>query len=264
MSVTVDDSGNRSVQAEVEVPGTPDEVWKAIATGPGITSWFVPSEVEEREGGVTTSNFGPGMESRAKITHWDPPHRFVAESLDDMGPDYPPTATEWIVEARDGGTCTVRVVHRWFASTDDWDEQFVGHTYGWLSFFRVLHAYLAHFSGQAATPIQFIAIAPEPKEDAWASFTGPLGLAGATVGQRVTTENPPLDGKVEWAGQPAWPEELLIHLDQPAPGIAHFVPHPMGGQVYLALRFYLFGADQSAVDLATQQWQSWVNEHFPA
>ena len=26
------------IELEVEVPGTPEEVWRAIATGPGITS----------------------------------------------------------------------------------------------------------------------------------------------------------------------------------------------------------------------------------
>lgn len=30
-------AGNRSVKAEVDVPGTPEEVWNAIATGPGIS-----------------------------------------------------------------------------------------------------------------------------------------------------------------------------------------------------------------------------------
>jgi uncharacterized protein YndB with AHSA1/START domain len=266
MPVKFDESGRRYVEAEVEVPGTPEDVWQAIATGPGITSWFVPTEVEEREGGTTTSNFGPGMVSSAKITRWDPPHRFAADSLDDMGPDFPPTATEWIVEAQSGGTCVVRVVHRWFASTDDWDEQFEGHTYGWLSFFRVLRLYLSHFRGQHGTPIQLMGIAPEPKEEAWDALTRPLGLAGATVGQRVRTGNgePPLRGVVEWAGQPAWPEELLIRLDEPAPGIAHLVPHPMGGQVYLTLRFYLFGTGQEAVNRTSQQWQTWLNEHFPA
>ena len=43
MSVKKDASGRRSVQVEVEVPGTPEEVWQAIATGPGVSSWFVPS-----------------------------------------------------------------------------------------------------------------------------------------------------------------------------------------------------------------------------
>jgi hypothetical protein len=42
----------------------------------------------------------------------------------------PEIATEWIVEARGGDTCTVRVVHSWFASTDDWDSQFEQHEAG--------------------------------------------------------------------------------------------------------------------------------------
>ena len=50
MSVKVERSGRRSIQVEVEVPGTPEEVWQAIATGPGISSWFAPTEFEERDG----------------------------------------------------------------------------------------------------------------------------------------------------------------------------------------------------------------------
>jgi uncharacterized protein YndB with AHSA1/START domain len=42
MSIEREASGRRSIQVEVEVPGSPDEVWEAIATGPGISSWFVP------------------------------------------------------------------------------------------------------------------------------------------------------------------------------------------------------------------------------
>ena len=41
MSVKKEANGRRSVQIEIEVPGTPEEVWQAIATGPGISSWFV-------------------------------------------------------------------------------------------------------------------------------------------------------------------------------------------------------------------------------
>ncbi len=43
MSVKQEAGGRRSVQVDVEVPGTPEEVWQAIATGPGISSWFVPT-----------------------------------------------------------------------------------------------------------------------------------------------------------------------------------------------------------------------------
>ena len=70
MSVKKEPSGRRSVQVEVEVPGTPEEVWQAIATGPGISSWFVPAEFEERDGKPVAEklNFGPGMESSSAVT----------------------------------------------------------------------------------------------------------------------------------------------------------------------------------------------------
>src|SRR5262245_57925208 len=127
MPVKKDASGRRYVEAEVEVPGTPEEVWKAIATGPGISSWFVPTRLEECDGGAIACSFGPGMDSASTITEWDPPRKYVADSRDDMGPNDPTVATEWIVEARSGGTCVVRVVHRWFTDRDDWDNQFEGH-----------------------------------------------------------------------------------------------------------------------------------------
>ena len=41
------ESGRRWVQVEVEVHGTPEEVWQALATGPGISSWFVATEVRD-------------------------------------------------------------------------------------------------------------------------------------------------------------------------------------------------------------------------
>ena len=55
-------SDDRSIELEVEVPGSPEEVWKAVATGPGISSWYVPHTVDEREGGSATPRFGPGPE----------------------------------------------------------------------------------------------------------------------------------------------------------------------------------------------------------
>src|SRR5262245_46517908 len=172
MPVKKDKEGHRSVEAQVEVPGSPEEVWRAIATGNGISSWFVPSTVEEREGGAAFSNFGPGMEAVAKITAWNPPQRFVTES--DEGPGK--VATEWTVEARNGGTCVVRVVHRWFASTDDWDAQFEGHTYGWAAFFRILRQYLTYFPGQNCSAFQLAAFSERSTPDIWQTVVGGLAI----------------------------------------------------------------------------------------
>src|SRR5262249_16901269 len=198
MTVHKDESGRRWVQAEVEVPGTPEEVWQAIATGPGISSWFVPTEVQERDGGAIAASFGPGMDSASTITAWDPPRRFSAESAD-LGPNAPALATEWIVEARSGGTCVVRVVHSWFASTDDWDNQIEGFEYGWPAFFSILRLYLSHFRGLPCSAFQLMGAAPAPTPEAWAALTGALGLAGAAVGQRGNT--PP--GPPPPAGRPS-------------------------------------------------------------
>src|SRR5919206_3180109 len=94
MSVKKEASGRRSVQVEVEVPGTPEEVWQAIATGPGISSWFVPTEFEERDGKPVTLKFkfGPGIEPRADITAWGPPRMFAGQGEVYGGP--PPAAPE--------------------------------------------------------------------------------------------------------------------------------------------------------------------------
>ena len=131
MSVKKEASGRRSVQVEVEVPGTPEEVRQAIATGPGISSWFVPAEFEERDGKpvAVTLNFGPGMVTSSAVTAWDPPRMFAAQGEGWGGS--PPMATEWSVEARAGGVCLVRVVNSLFASTDDWDNQLESTEFGW-------------------------------------------------------------------------------------------------------------------------------------
>ena len=69
----------RLVRTEIEVPGTPEEVWEAIATGPGIACWFVPAEVDEREGGEIVTHHGPYGDSRGVVTAWEPPRRFAYE-----------------------------------------------------------------------------------------------------------------------------------------------------------------------------------------
>jgi uncharacterized protein YndB with AHSA1/START domain len=259
MPVRKDPSGRRSVEAEVEVPGSPEEVWAAIATGPGMSSWFVPSTSEERVGGIATNNFGPGMESKATIKQWNPPHSFVAEM--DEGPGV--VATEWIVEARAGGTCVVRVVHRWFANSDDWDNQFEGHTYGWLAFFRILRLYLTHFPGQRSSAFQLAAFSKAPMPEIWRSLMNSLAIHEDRQQVLQTPGAPILSGVVERRADDAHPE-LLLRLDKPAPGIAHLFAMPMGEQVMVSIRFYLYG-DQGAASVAGAEgeWTDWLAVAFP-
>jgi len=54
MPVTPTSARSERRDLSIEVPGTPEEVWEAIATGPGISSWFVGCDVEQRDGGGVT------------------------------------------------------------------------------------------------------------------------------------------------------------------------------------------------------------------
>ena len=266
MSVKKEASGRRFVQVEVEVPGTPEEVWQAIATGPGISSWFVPTEFEERDGKpvAVKLNFGPGMESSSAVTAWDPPRRFAAEAPGWM-PGSPLIADEWSVEARGGGICVVRVVHSLFASTDDWDNQLEGTESGWPGYFRILRIYLTHFRGQRSAMMQWMAPAAGTEAEAWATLTAALGLKGVSVGQRLNASAsvPGLSGVVEHVSQS--PYNALLRLDKPGPGAAALGAVNFGGQSMVTLSFYFYG-DQAAAAVAreTPLWQAWIEGRFPA
>ena len=261
MSVKVGENGRRSVQVEVEVPGSPEEVWQAIATGPGISSWFVPTEVEERQGGEIRTNFGAGMESESTISKWDPPRSFTKNG-DGMSPDSPPVATEWIVEAKDGGTCVVRVVHSWFASSDEWDSQWEMVEQGWNDFFNILRLKLEHFPGQSCAAFDASGMSNSSESEVWAALTTPLGLTEAKKGQEIRSEvgSPALRGNVEDSG----PKQVMLLTSEPGAGVCHLSAMPMGGPVYFSVRFYLFGDSAAeAAASAEPEWRRWFGERFP-
>lgn len=264
MSVKKEANGRRSVQVEVEVPGTPEEVWQAIATGPGVSSWFVPTSIDGRAGGKIVSNFGAGGDAEATITGWEAPHRMTAESRN--LPNAPLMATEWTVEARDGGNCVVRVVHSLFAETDDWDDQLSGTEHGWPVFFRILKLYLTRFRSQPCSSFIAGCMAPVGAAQAYETLSTPLGFAGASVGQRAaaSADAPPFAGEVEGIREGQYPYAFIL-LDQPTPGVAVLSICGMGEQSFNALSFYLYG-EQAAEAAARDQskWQEWMGNRFPA
>jgi uncharacterized protein YndB with AHSA1/START domain len=265
MSVKREASGRRSIQVEIEVPGTPEEVWQAIATGPGISSWFVPAEFEERDGKpvAVKLDFGPGMESRSVVTSWDPPRMFVREGAGWV-PGSPPIATEFSVEARAGGVCVVRVVQSLFSSTDDWDGQLIGAEEGWPGIARILRLYLTHFRGQRSAIMKVMAPVAGTAAEAWATLTAALGLNGVGAGQgwAVPAGVPELGGVVERVSES--PYGALLRLDKPGPGTAALGTIEFGDSVMAALTIFLYG-DQAAGTVAreTPLWQAWMQERFP-
>ncbi len=262
-----DASGRRSVEVEVEVPGTPEEVWQAIATGPGVSAWFVPTEVDGRDGGTFVFHMGPGMDNTATITGWEPPHRFsVTES--DWLPTAPPIATEWVVESKSGDTCTVRVVHSLFASDDDWDDQLKSMESGWPGFFRILRIYLTSFKGQPSANVSAMTAVPGSEADAWSALAEALGLTNATPGEHRSTPAgaaPPLAGTVERMREGSHPHEVLLRLDEPAPGAAAIGAYVWSASTHVAFNIFFYG-DTAAETAAREEprWREWLAQRFPA
>lgn len=265
MSVTQDASGRRSIREEFDVPGTPEEVWAAIATGPGISAWFVPAEFEQRDGTpiAMTLSFGADFKARAEITAWEPPRRYVGQSEGWGGS--PPIATEWDVEALAGGSCRVRLVHSLFASTDDWDDQLEGTKEGWSGFLAILRIYLAHFRGQPAAMAQLRQPCSGSDAQSWDALVAALGLAGVEVGQRFAAPAgaPAFAGVVEYTSRE--PFDALLRIDQPAPGIVALgIAGTPGGPSSVGVNLYFYGAQADAA-LAREAgaWQAWLQLRFP-
>jgi len=164
----------RQIELEIEVPGTPEEVWRAIATGPGITSWYVPHAVEEAQGGAMSASFGdaPEMQVAGRVAEWDPPNRFVM----DGGDPSEGLVFEWLVEARDGGSCVVRLINSGFSQGGEWDDQYDAMHEGWLVFLSNLRLHLQHHAGDTATVGLPMTYVPVEADAAWAAMAGALGL----------------------------------------------------------------------------------------
>jgi uncharacterized protein YndB with AHSA1/START domain len=260
--VTEHDEGRRSISLQVEVPGTPQEVWEAIATGPGISAWFVPSQVDEREGGDVVFHLGPDMDAPGTVTGWQPPERFAYEEQWAPAADTEPTtlATEFLVEARSGGTCLVRLVSTF--SAEGFDDDLDAMATGWTAFLDNLRLYLTHFRGRPSAAVSLAGGSPEAKAVAWAAMLDALGLSAPVAGRRVRTAEasgaPALSGVVERAGD----EELLIRTSDALAGLAAF---EWDGRTTTVFRAACFGPDPEVLAAReTEVWGGWMHQHFPS
>lgn len=246
------------LELSVEVPGSPDDVWDAIATANGISSWLMRTDVEEREGGALVLHMGE-MDSPATVTGWEPPHRFVYEEPEWAAlsgrpdADVTPMATEFLVEARSGGTCVVKVVTSAFGTGAEWEREFFADMEKyWLPFFEHLRLYLTHFPGQHVTSMEnWVDLAGSP-EEALAAIGRALGAGDA--GQAVRARG--LSGHVERVSD----IELLLRITEPIPGLLAFFAMPKEeGGCTVQQQGYWFSDDAPAfVERERPGWAAWL------
>jgi uncharacterized protein YndB with AHSA1/START domain len=253
------------MEITVEVPGTAEQVWDAIATANGVSAWFMPTELEERVGGYVAFHMGETT-SEGRITAFDQPRRIEYEEpnwADLTGHDdavVSPLVTEFLVEARSGGTCVVRVVSSAFGTGADWEREFFADMeQGWRPFFENLRLYLTEFPGQQVTSLSVDAQIPDANGSSlFAALRRQIGASD--VGAPVEVNG--VSGRVQRIGPGGSSgfNELLVRVDTPVTGFLMFASHDMDGTKGLVqLEGYLFsaGADRY-VDQERPAWKRWL------
>ena len=247
------------VELTFELPGTAEQVWQAIATANGITSWFLPTDLEEREGGTIVTHMGESS-SPGKVTGWEPPRRFAYEEPEwaalagHEGADVSPLATEFLIEAQSGGTCVLRVVSSAFGTGADWEQEFLAEMEkGWRPFFDRLRLYLVHFPGQRVTPL-------EAAHTVKGTTAGPVlaamreSLGVDEVGQSVDARG--LAGQVERIGE----SDVLLRVTDPVPGFLGLAAWSTGeDEATAVVQGQLFSeAAPAFVEQERPGWQEWL------
>jgi uncharacterized protein YndB with AHSA1/START domain len=229
---------------EADVPATPGEVWAAIATGPGIDSWFMGrNDVKAGLGGTVRTVF-----AELEITSWDPDRRFAYRS--GQAPDGRFIAYEFLIEGQAGGSTVLRTVTSGFLPGEDWAEEFEAMQLGGELYFATLAEYLTHFAGRFATPVTVFG----PPGTSWsrdrASFCRELGLtASPGPGDRANLpgEAGPADGTVYFANAHA--------IGVRTPDALYRFMRGFAKPVIAAHLLFGGGAEP---DHARQAWEAWL------
>jgi uncharacterized protein YndB with AHSA1/START domain len=257
-----DHDRGRYGETELEVPGTPEQVWQAIATGPGQAAWLFPADLDPAVGGsmiIHREPFGPDADTT--VTRYEPPHAFA---YDEPNQDPPtPLATEILVEARSGGSCVVRVICGFADAGEEWEDLVQGALEGWRMTLVVLSEYLRSFAGRPAHRIDLITMidpAPADRATPAADLFRRLGLGSAPAESGTRFRTAP--GAPELAGLivRSEPGYLLLRSESPGPGLWALSCFPMGMDQPISInlmgRVYGWPADQAARLRTT--WQTWL------
>ncbi|MFC4588467.1 SRPBCC family protein [Sphaerisporangium corydalis] len=133
------------LRKEIELRAAAEQVWEAVATGPGLDSWYMGrNEVEPGEGGKARQFFGD-FPVEATVTAWEPGRRFAYRG---EGEDGLYMALQFVIEPRGSGSL-VRLVQTGVLG-EGWEEELEALHKGWDMYLHTLDQYLSHFPGRFA------------------------------------------------------------------------------------------------------------------
>ena len=240
------------IAQEMDVDATPEEVWDAIATGPGMDSWFLGHmEIEPRQRGEVRWTLG-GETMGSTVTTWDPPNRIVttgSEIQDGSRHSFDYTVTE-----REGGRSNIRYVHSGMLG-GDWEAEYEAMQEGDPMYFFKLAQYLNHFKGRFAATVDLFGPVVEDEEKVMAGYRRALGLGDdVAVGDRVSLTPQgvaPIDGEIDCLSR-----HFIGVLSNDA--IYRFI-HGFTGATMVGHHFFALDADGEQLG---RDWQSWLDRTF--
>jgi uncharacterized protein YndB with AHSA1/START domain len=203
-----DDSNTRDIELSVELNASPEEVFRAVTDGTELAKWLAPearvTPPSDGKPGQIWISWGEGMSVEKPVEIWDAPRRIRYRSGENPETKAPLWA-DWSIEAKAGGTTTLRLVHSGFSASADWDGEFEAHARGWKLMLENLRHYFARHPKKSAAHVIFSSQAKTEHGAAWTALLskGAMGFESTPKpgdSYRITTSaGDALSGKVEIA-----------------------------------------------------------------
>ena len=224
------------IRKEIPLDATPEQVWEAIATGPGLTAWFMPMEMDPDSSAVTS---------------WEPGRRLGIRLP--SGPDGSFQAFDYRIEANGPGRAVLRFSHSGFTS-DEWGDDYEATTSpGWDMYIHTLAQYFAHFADRPALYLEAEAPPASAEPGAWSRLVAALGLTAPvkeSAGVRFDLPGVgPVEGVVDYA------TENFIGLRAPLALIRFHGRAHLGLPVAVSQYTYIATFDVAS---ARRGWETWL------
>jgi uncharacterized protein YndB with AHSA1/START domain len=251
------DTPHRSVEATIELPASPAEVWRAITDASEIVKWFCfEAEIEAGPAGLARLRWTDEFDWSYRIEEWEPGHRLRMVSAQERGDGPALIVLEWMLEAR-GGSTVLRVVHSGFGYGAEWDDEVDGTGRGWHGELRNLRHYLARHRGKRRSVAWLLARkAGETAATLWSKLMGSDGfvaegsLEGLVEGDRYrirAATGEVFEGTVLMNSVPKDFAGTVDHLND---GILRYSWEASFGTVWLTT----YEVDERTIDRFVAQW----------
>jgi uncharacterized protein YndB with AHSA1/START domain len=176
----MNEKNTRDIDLSVELDASPEEVFRAVTEGTELAKWLAPEARStapdgEKKGTIWIS-WGEGMSVEHEIEIFDAPKRVRHPS----GKNRETKArlyADWSIEAREGGTTTLRLVHSGFSKGADWDGEYEAHARGWKLMLQNLRHYFARHAHEPAVHLPFMSSVETPRKSIWSTLLGKFGLS---------------------------------------------------------------------------------------